>query len=146
MQSGRVLAVDFAGALPSAEVEVADAPSCPRCAAGKGCGAGLLGSARASRRVRARISHGLAVHSGDAVRMELLPRRLLHAALIVYGLPLAGGVIAAGLAFLAGLGDLAATVAGLAGLAVGMLAGRRRAARRHCEFTPVIVEVVERAD
>jgi len=139
---GRVLAVDLEKPLPSAEVEVATAFSCARCKSGKGCGAGLLGGNGKSRRIDAHIATGVAVHEGDEVRIELAPRHLLNAALIVYGMPLAGAVFGAAIAYTAGLADLYAAIAGLGGIAAGIALARRRlrTTKGLCEFTPTIVE------
>ena len=125
---------------PHAVVEVAASLRCARCASGKGCGAGLLGGDDRPRRVDALIAGGLDVREGDEVRVELAPDSLLHAALIVYGLPLAGAVIGAGIAYLAGGDDLGAAIAALLGLAAGMAAGRRRLRRAAClrRFTPTV--------
>ncbi len=135
--SGRVLAVDHE--TPSAVVEVAAAFTCARCVAGKGCGAGLLGSGRQSRQVEALIAVGVDIREGDEVSIELAPRHLLNAALIVYGLPLVGGLVGSGIAYSLGLGDLHASLAGLAGIAAGIALAHRRAARGRCQFTPTIV-------
>lgn len=135
--SGRVLRVNHE--TPSAVVEVAAAFNCARCAAGKGCGAGLVGSGRRDRQIEAYIAAGVDVHVGDEVSIELAPRHLLNAALIVYGLPLVGALIGAGIAYGLGVGDLYASLAGLAGIAAGIAIARRRAAREQCRFTPTII-------
>lgn len=135
--TGRVITVDRE--TPSAVVEVASGFSCARCAAGKGCGAGLFGGGRGSRQVEAHIAAGVEIREGDTVSIELAPRHLLNAALTVYGLPLAGGLVGAGFAYTLGLGDLGASLAGLAGIAAGITLARNRAARSRCQFTPTIV-------
>ncbi len=71
--------------------------------------------------------------------IELAPRHLLNAALVVYGLPLGGALFGAVIAYSLGLGDLYAAIAGLAGIAAGIAIARRRAARDQCQFTPTIV-------
>lgn len=135
--SGRVLAVNHE--IPSAVVEVAAAFSCARCAAGKGCGAGVFGSGRKNRHIEALIAAGVEIREGDEVSIELAPRHLLNAALIVYGLPLVGALVGAGIAYSLGLGDLLASIAALAGIAAGIAIAHRRAARGQCQFTPTIV-------
>jgi sigma-E factor negative regulatory protein RseC len=138
---GQVVSVtqDDMGAL--ALVQVAGDMACERCAAGKGCGAGLFGGQAQDRQVRARVASHLSLHSGDRVSVALEPQHLLRAAVIVYGYPLLGGVLAAIVAVLLGLGDLAAAFAALAGLGAGILLARIRVRSGHClqEFTPVIV-------
>ena len=115
------------------------AAQCPRCAAGKGCGAGIFGS-RDARRVEAVVADGLRVRAGDAVRIDLAPHNLLRAAGEVYGVPLIFGVAAAGLAYLLGAGDGPGAVAALAGLASGLALGRWRLRRAEClqRFTPMV--------
>jgi len=73
------------------------------------------------------------------VSIELAPRQLLNAALIVYGMPLVGALAGATVAYSLGLGELHAAIAGLAGIAMGVVLARRRVARDQCQFTPTIV-------
>lgn len=139
---GRVIAVAGFEPAPYALVEVDASVSCARCAEGRGCGAGLLGRTSGSRRVDALIASGLMVREGDEVRIELAPSNLLQASMIVYGLPLAGGVLGAGLAYLVGLAELYAAMAALGGIFVGLMAARLRLRRASClrQFTPTVVE------
>ena len=133
---GRVLSV----ADGCARVEIEPTAACARCAAGKGCGAGLAGLSQGTRQVNAGLAPGVRVQTGDRVELSLLPARLLRAAGIVYGLPLAGALLAAGAAGLAGLGELRAVPAALAGLVAGYLFARARVRRQAClrEFTPLV--------
>ena len=104
------------------------AQRCARCASGKGCGAGIGEMDGRPRRVNAVIPARYEIEVGDNVRIALAPDRVLAAALIVYGMPLAGGVVGA--------------VAGyLAGLAVGAILGRARLRRDRSlrRLTPTIV-------
>ncbi len=144
MTRGRVIELDLAHAEPFARVEVSAAPACARCAAGKGCGAGLLAGDPADRCVEALIGAGLEVCEGDEVRISLAPENLLQASWLVYGLPLCGALSGAALAYLAGLGDLGAALAALAGISAGLGIARRRLSRAAClrRFTPTIVERV----
>ena len=134
--SGRVLAVNQES--PSAVVEVAAGFSCARCAAGKGCGAGIFGR-RGQSRIEAALPAGHTVEPGDIVKIALLPRQMLRAAGIVYGWPLVGAALGAALGF--GLGDTAAVLSALAGLAAGLGIARWRLRRSGClaEFTPEVV-------
>jgi len=129
----------------SAVVDVDTAVTCPRCAAGKGCGAALLGADRGARQVEASIRPGLSVSEGDVVEIALAPDNLLQAAIIVYGLPLLGAVMAAAAAYGLSLGDAAAAAAVLAGLGLGVLAGRRRLQQTQClqRFVPTVVRRVD---
>lgn len=137
---GRVLAVDLAKAPPAARVEVTSAVSCARCAAGKGCGAGLFGPAGSGRSIEARIAPGVTVDIGDEVSIELAPPGLLRVAMIVYGLPLCGALLGAGAAYVFGLADLQAALAALGGIVAGFLVARQRLGG--CEFKPTIVDTV----
>lgn len=131
--------------LPAADggrvlVDVDAATACARCAAGKGCGAGLLAGPGGRPCVEARVSPGLQLQEGDAVELELGPGDLLRAAAAAYGLPLCGALLFAAAAHGAGLGDAAAAVSALAGLGTGLVAGRRYLARPGClhRFLPTV--------
>lgn len=139
--TGHVIALESGCATQHAEVEVSAAVACARCAAGRGCGAGLLGASEKTRRVQARIAAGVDVQEGDAVRIELSHRQLLRASWLVYGLPLVAAVIATGMAYFFSLGDSYAVAAAVAGLAVGFLVARRQLSSAAClyRFTPTIV-------
>lgn len=137
---GRILSVQSDAIPPRAVVEVIASISCARCAAGKGCGAGILGGDEKPRRVDALITQGLDLREGDRVQIALAPNDLLRASAIVYGLPLLGAVAGAAGAWWAGLGDLGAAFSALAGVGVGILAGRLRLQRTGClqTFTPTV--------
>lgn len=143
MEQPRGRVISIAGSDPDrrALVEVDPAAACPRCAAGRGCGAGLGRRAIGARRVEATLPPGAEVTPGDVVSIELQPRNVLTAATIVYGWPLAGAATGAGIAYLAAYGDAAAAAAALAGLAVGGVFVRHRLGEARClsEFTPRVV-------
>jgi len=123
-----------------AVVEVDVSTACPRCAAGKGCGAGLLLGSSRLRRVEASFSAELRLVEGDNVEIALTPINLLQAALTVYGLPLLGALAGAGLAYVMVLGDAAAASAAILGLLGGLLVGRWRLRYTACleRFVPRI--------
>jgi sigma-E factor negative regulatory protein RseC len=129
---GRIIELYREAAPPRAVVEVVAAARCPRCAAGRGCGAGLLEGESTPRRVDALLPGNLEVHRGDRVWLELAPEDLLQAALLAYGTPLLTMLLAAGGAYLAGLGDLQAVVATLLGAGIGMGIARLRLRRGQC--------------
>ena len=139
---GRILSIHSDAALPYAVVEVAAAPGCARCASGKGCGAGVLAGDERPRSVEALIAHGLAVREGDRVSIELAPKNLLRAALIVYGLPLTGAIAASAAAYLLGASEPAAVAMALVGAVLGSLVGRLRLREARClrDFTPTVTE------
>jgi positive regulator of sigma E activity len=123
-----------------AVVEVDVSKACPRCAAGKGCGAGLFTGSSRKRHVEAIVGGHISVAEGDSVEISLASDKLLKAALIVYGMPLFGAIAAAGLAYLLQLGDSVAALAALTGLVFGLLVGRWRLGRGECleNFVPTI--------
>jgi len=136
---GRVVDVIRDGDGPRVIVDVEAGFVCPRCAAGRGCGAGLLDGRQGARRVTARIAAGAEPAPGDTVCLRLDAHGLLQAALIAYGLPLTGAALAAAGAYLLGFGDVGAAVLAIGGLACGLALGRRQLRRSGCaaRFTPV---------
>jgi sigma-E factor negative regulatory protein RseC len=137
---GRVVSlVDRADGM-RALVSVDVVAACPRCAAGKGCGAGLFADGARERRVEAIIPAGLDVAADDDVEITLAPDNLLQAAFIVYGLPMLGAIVAAAIAYALSLSDAAAAAAALLGLATGLVLGRWRLRQTEClrRFVPAI--------
>ena len=138
--AGLVVSVDGDDAHRHALVDIDVSQACPRCAAGKGCGAGLMSGKARRRRVEASVPAGRDVKVGDTVRLSLAPRNLLLAAFTVYGWPLLGAATAVFIAYRAGLGDGAAAIAALAGLAAGLMLARWRLATRCLgDFTPRVL-------
>ena len=125
-----------------ATVAVERTAACPRCAAGKGCGAGLLSGSRRPALLEVSLSPQLSVGEGDEVRLTLEPAHLLRASLLVYGLPLAGMVLLLVAAWLIArpLSDPEAIAWAITGLAAGFFAGRWQLNRRDClkQFIPRI--------
>jgi sigma-E factor negative regulatory protein RseC len=121
-------------------VAVQNAPVCARCAAGKGCGAGLLATPNGEQRIEAHIPAGLEVEINDNVEVSLAPASLLHAAAVVYGIPMLGALLAAAVAYSASLGDAGAAVASLLGLGAGLVVSRSRLRKPGClrSFTPSV--------
>lgn len=116
---------------------------CPRCAAGKGCGAGIFGTGGGNRQVEASVRPGLALTVNDIVDISLTSNNLLQAAIIVYGLPMLGAVVGAAVAYALSLGDAAAAVAALLGLAAGLGISRWRLRKTSClrRFVPLVDRV-----
>ena len=126
-------------------IKVEAAVACARCAAGKGCGAGLFANGEA-RRVEARIPDSLRVAEGDTVAIDLADRALLPAAIIVYGWPLAGAAVGAILARLGPWAGDAITAAGAAGgLVIAAWLAHRRLRADDCvsRFRPVVLGRVD---
>lgn len=126
-----------------ATVAVDGASACPRCAAGKGCGAGLLAATSGKRELELPIGNGLQLAAGDLVQLSIASSRLLRASIYAYGLPLAGIVAAVTMLWLlqGPPGDGVAVGVAAAGLGAGWLGGRRmlRGSRRLQLFQPEIV-------
>lgn len=119
---GRIVSV----APGHATVLVDAALVCARCAAGKGCGAGLLTGASRSRLIDVSVTPGMDLKPGDDVRLTLAPSHLLRAAVLAYGMPLAGVIIALGIAWMMSrtLNDVLAVTLAICGLVAGALFGR----------------------
>lgn len=145
LPEGRILSIDTTARPARAVVEVTSAIQCARCAAGKGCGAGIAAGTGRRRSIDAVLAGNLVVRAGDLVTIELAPDNLLRAAAIVYGLPLTGAVIAAAGAWFAGFGELGAAFAVLVGIAAGATVGRLRLQRAAClrRFVPVVTALAD---
>jgi len=74
------------------------------------------------------LPSGHRYHVGDAVTLSIASSSLLRAALLAYGLPLAGTVAAltVGWLVMAPLSDLAAVVIAGSGLLAGFIVGRKQ--------------------
>ena len=119
--TGKIISVSAA----TATVSVAGT-GCPRCAAGKGCGAGLLTGSSESTEIEIQLPPGHHYRVGEDVTLSIASSSLLRAALLAYGLPLAGTVLALiiGWFVMAPLSDLAGGLIAVAGLLAGFAAGR----------------------
>lgn len=116
--------------------------ACARCAAGRGCGAGLLSPAPGKRRFEVEVPAGLDLARGDRVRLELRPSNLLAASWLVYGMPLLAmtAVPALAEALVGPLSDGVLAGLALSGIGVTVAWGRRRLAATRClqQFLPSI--------
>jgi sigma-E factor negative regulatory protein RseC len=139
---GQVVSVSSDDSGAKAIVEVESVVICERCESGRGCGAGLMGRQVGDKRVEAVVANGLDIKSGDLVSIALESRHILRAALIVYGSPLLGAVVAAIVAFSMGFGEAEAVLAALLGLLAGILVAKLRLQNTQClrDFTPMIIE------
>ncbi len=116
-----------------ATVSVDSAAVCARCAAGRGCGAGLLGQRQKPAIIEAKLAEGMTLEAGDRVRLEFVPAELMRAAWLAYGLPLAGLVVAVIAASrLAPANEPAAIAAAAIGLVAGAWYGRRSLRQGTC--------------
>ena len=127
-----------------ATVSVEAAAICARCAAGKGCGAGLLTGSNRARLIEVQLSPHMNLKAGDEVKLSLAPSNLLRAAVLAYGLPLSGVVIALGTAWFLNesLSDRIAIALAMFGLSLGVLCGRHFLNKDAClkNLVPTISE------
>ncbi len=127
-----------------ATVSVDAAEVCARCAAGKGCGAGLLTGSNRTRIIEVQLSPGMEIEPGDEVKLSLAPSHLLRAAVFAYGLPLIGIVVALGVASILNqaLDDHFAIALAISGLVMGGLLGRHFLNKESClkNLVPTISE------
>ncbi|KAA8978548.1 SoxR reducing system RseC family protein [Halospina sp. K52047b] len=135
-----------------ARIRVAPAAGCSRCAAGEGCGQGLLGAMRSAPspgEFWVTVPGDERVTPGDRVLLRMRPSALVAGAAMVYMVPLLGLVLGALLAeVLIGSSDGVTTAAGIAGLAGGLLLARYRlrSAREAGRYEPVFVRRVPDCD
>jgi sigma-E factor negative regulatory protein RseC len=135
---GRIISVAPGRATVSVEVSSA----CARCAAGKGCGAGLLGGGQRSSLLDVHVATDMDLKVGERVSLSLAPSQLLRAACLAYGLPLGAVIVALGIGWaVAGrMSDAVALLLAAAGLIAGTLLGRHYLNRGAClrEFVPTV--------
>lgn len=142
---GRIVSLSERAASRSAVLDVDAVAACPRCAEGKGCGAGVIAGPGKPRRINASVADALEVQPGDRVSFVLAPEKVLQAAIVVYGYPLFAAVVAALTAYLAGWGDPGTVIAAVLGLGAGIGIARKTLTRQRClrDFTPRVVDRLE---
>ena len=100
------------------KLRVDRASACARCAAGKGCGAGVFMQLFGRRILELPMPAGESFAPGDRVRVGVRADGLMRASLVLYGLPvvvfLVGAVVGQQLFAAALASDLAALALGLA--------------------------------
>lgn len=143
---GKIVSIDGSKATVAVERKAA----CPRCASGKGCGAGLLSGSTRPAVLTVSVPPQHRLRAGDEVRLTLEPSHLLRATMLVYGLPLMGMVLMllVGWSIMRPLSDPAAIAFAVAGLAAGLIAGRWQLNRRDClkHFVPRIAGAMGTSD
>jgi sigma-E factor negative regulatory protein RseC len=135
---GKIVSID--GGMATVKVERTAA--CPRCASGRGCGAGLLSGSSQPALLEVSVPLRQQFSEGDEVRLTLEPAHLLRATMLVYGLPLLGIVVMLllGWSMMRPLSDPQAIAFAAVGLAAGLVAGRWQLNRQDClkHFVPKI--------
>ena len=133
-------------AAPYAWVQCESQAGCQRCAAGKGCGAGLFAGL-----LRGRLSHVKAVFReplkvGDLVMIGIAESALLGAAILLYIIPLVGLFVVAWLGGVAypGNKELAVFIGGVTGFMVSWMVIRHAARNQQWArlFQPVVVQTL----
>jgi sigma-E factor negative regulatory protein RseC len=128
----------------SATVVVSSPLACRRCAAGKGCGAGIFQDAAQSRQICVEIPPDMVVQVGDNIEIAIASRHLLRAAMLAYALPLMTMLISLGALWALSdtPGDGQGIVIAVSGLAAGFAVSRWLLKQESvCEqFVPVIRE------
>ena len=105
----------------------------------------MLGSGKAERQINIRIPAGMSLKAGDQVRLVISSRQLLNAAVLAYGVPLAGLLMAAGVGWLVTGDDRLSALTGAAGLIAGVWMSRRQvAAGAMTRATGLLARVVRR--
>lgn len=146
IQRGRVLRIEG----PYVWVACESQQACELCAAGRGCGGGLLGRVLGTRllEVRAVSGHG-EVAAGDSVEIGLEESAVLRGAIITYVLPLLAVLVGVVVGW--SIGPPASDGWQLLGVAVGLAVGLtavRRMSRRVASdrrYQPVVLGRTETA-
>ncbi|MCK8514747.1 SoxR reducing system RseC family protein [Methylonatrum kenyense] len=138
-REAQVIRVDRGAAI----VELIDSAGCGGCEAKGSCGVGLLGRVFRRKPTRFTISLSEPLSEGDRVTLGLHPGALMFAAVLGFGLPLAGLLLGSTLATLLvpQMSDFAALLGGLAGLVLGLAVVRWRfhRSRNDPRFQPVLL-------
>ena len=136
--TGKVVTVAGRKATVALEQDAA----CPRCAAGRGCGAGILVGRNRASAISIDIPGGRHLQPGDKVTLALRGTSLLQATLLAYGLPLAGTLLllTCGIIFWSPLTDAAGILLAVTGLVGGNLLSHRILRRMPCtrRFVPTV--------
>ena len=82
------------------EVELVRESACAGCDLNQGCGTGALGRLLGKRKRPLLVSSERELHPGDRVVLSLPEAALVRVSLLVYGLPLLGMLVGAGVAHL----------------------------------------------
>lgn len=128
-------------------VETLRRSTCSGCAAENGCGSAALSKVLGRRRTVIRVLSDLPLRAGDRVVIGIAERALVRGSLAVYAVPLLlllFGAVLGELGAVRGLwndSELASLMAGLTGLAIGLLWLRRftRNIQNDHRYQPVVL-------
>ena len=109
------------------ELELQRASACGNCEMNQGCGTGALGRLLGKRSRPLVIESDRHYQPGDEVEVVLPESSLVQASLLVYGLPLAGMLVAGLLASATSDSEWLVAIASLCGFTAGYLFATRRA-------------------
>lgn len=126
----------------TATVSVRSSSVCHRCAAGKGCGAGIFQSTDKPRYMQIELPEGMSLQIGDSIDLTIGGRHLLRAAVLAYGLPLITMLVSllALQSFGVATDDASGVLAAVGGLLAGLVLGRALLKRESVcdQFVPTI--------
>lgn len=123
-------------------VQTIQASSCERCSARAGCGQRVLVAVSGGRANQVLVDNPVAAVVGDEVVLGIDDRLLLKASLAVYGMPLAGMLVATVFAYKGlGAGELVTVLSAVAGIAAGFCLARGWQNGRGHRFQPTLLKV-----
>ena len=124
------------------EIRLQRDSACGHCELNQGCGTGAIGRLLGHRSKPLVIESDQQLKPGDRLVVGMPESAVVTASLSVYGLPLAGMIVAGLAADLYNLADTWVAIAAFTGLFAGVKLASRRARRlEHGRLTPHIVEV-----
>jgi sigma-E factor negative regulatory protein RseC len=123
-------------------VQTVQTSACQSCSARNGCGQKVLAAASGGRANQILVTNSINARVGDEVTIGIDEQALLGASFLVYALPLILMVVASILGHqLSGGQDGAALLAAVAGLALGLFAGRKWQHAGGRDWEPRLVRV-----
>ncbi len=134
--TGRVVAV----ADGTAWVQTETRSACGHCAAGAGCGTGVLAGLLGRGRAPFPLDNSMQAAVGDELVLGIEEDTLLRVSLTVYLLPLLAMLLSALAAVALGCQDAAAGLWGMAGLAAGLYGVHRLSRRSSGNYQPIVLE------
>lgn len=114
--------------------------TCSGCAAKQGCGTGILENHVGKRFSRIAVDKQQAVKIGQNMQLAIPEEALLHGAFMMYLVPLLMMFAFAGVANSLGVNTLFESLAGLTGLAAGLILVKKRFEHKKIDIQASIVE------
>lgn len=114
--------------------------TCSSCAAKQGCGTGMLENHVGKRFSRIAIDKQESINVGQEMQLAISEHALLQGAFMMYLLPLLSLFIFAGIAAGLGANTFIETVAGLFGLAVGLVIVKKQFKNKKIDIQARVIE------